>query len=168
MDRSQVYIIIDALLYLITFVYWLNKIRTMNTGIVILLIMTISHFAAFFYYTTLRDLGFMNYEIQLIPCIYLYLMILLSIYPFLTQKDIVKIDDFGNRKVIKYLSILAIILNVEPLVENIFLLFTSQNDYSELYDGMREGTLDLYSGIGSLLMGWSSHFKIFTSVAFFY
>lgn len=168
MDRSQIYIIIDALLYLITLVYWLKRIKKFNAGIAILLIMTISHIASFFYYTTLRDLGFMPYDIQITPCIYLYLMILLSIHPFLTQKDIVGIDDLGNRQIIKYLSIFAILLNIEPLAENIILLFTSKNTYSELYDSMREGTLDLYSGIGSLLMGWSNHFKIFSSIAFFY
>jgi len=168
MDRSQFYIVIDALLYLITLVYWLKRIKKINTGIAILLIMTISHFASFFYYTTLRDLGFMPYDIQIIPCLYLYLMILLSIHPFLTQRDIVGIDDFGNKQIIKYLSILTIVLNIEPLAENIVLLFTSKNDYSELYDSMREGTLDLYSRIGSLLMGWSGHLKIFSSIAFFY
>lgn len=168
MDNSQIIIIADALVYLLTFVYWLRKKDIFNVGVVILLIMTISHAVALFYYTITRDLQMLKVDIQILPFIYLYLMIMLTIWPFLSSNEIKRIDDTGLQPLIKYLSIFAIVVNFEPLVENVVLSFNSNTEYSELYDAMREGDLDIYSPIGSTLMGWSNQLRIFVPISFFY
>ena len=56
-DKQQFYVFIDAMLYVLTSIYFIWKKKTINVGIFILLIMTISHVGAIFYYTVLNSLG---------------------------------------------------------------------------------------------------------------
>ena len=167
MDNLQLIIVFDAMLYLLTFIYWAFKLKKINAGLGILLIMCMSHVGAIFYYRVLYEFGF-DLEFGIIPFVFLYLMIMMNLYPFLKHDGIREIDVTGNERFIKVLSIFVILITVEPFFENIKVLLTSKAEYSDVYDDMREGYLKIYTGFGEMLMGWSNHFRLFVPIAFFY
>lgn len=169
MDNNQIIILIDGIIYLITFLYWLLKLRKINIGLIILAIMTFSHMGSLFYYTVLYELGLLEADIQIIPFVYLYLLIMLCLLPFLRYEGIKKIDDEGCRKLISFITIFLIIINLEPLMENLILLRSSgKEDYSDLYKDLHDGILNIYSNIGATLIGWLNHFNLFVPILFFY
>ena len=169
MDNNQIIILIDGIIYLITFIYWLLKLRKINIGLIILAIMTFSHLGSFFYYTILYELGLLEADIQIIPFVYLYLLIMLCLFPFLRYKGIKRIDDEGCQKLLSFITVFLIIINLEPLMENLILLQSSgKEDYSELYKDLHDGILKIYSNIGATLIGWLNHFNLFVPVLFFY
>lgn len=168
MDDNQIIILVDAIAYLITFVYWLIKLKKLNVGLIILGIMTFSHVGSFFYYSVLSELGLLEDDIQILPFVYLYLMIMFCLLPFLRYEGCLKIDDKGCEKLILFFTIFLILINLEPLYENLNLFMHSKSDYSEVYDDMRDENLKLYSGLGYTLMGWTNHFRILIPILFFY
>ena len=168
MDDNQIIILVDAIAYLITFVYWLIKLKKLNVGLIILGIMTFSHVGSFFYYSVLSELGLLEDDIQILPFAYLYLMIMFCLLPFLRYEGCLKIDDKGCEKLILFFTIFLILINLEPLYENLNLFMHSKSDYSEVYDDMRDENLKLYSGLGYTLMGWTNHFRILIPILFFY
>lgn len=88
MDKNQIIILADALTYLLTFIYWLVKLKRLNVGLIILAIMAISHIGAVFYYAVQVELGLFHGDIQILPFIYLYLLIMICLLPFLQHKGI--------------------------------------------------------------------------------
>lgn len=168
MDKSVIILIVDALVYILTLGYWWRKRGLMNAGVFILSIMTLSHITAFFNYTLLRNIGMMYYDIQIVPFIFLYLMIMICIYPFLSYKGIIEINVTRIKGLIRYLTVFVTIVSIEPLFENIYLFLTQTNDYSSLYDSMREGDLKIFSPLGYTFMGWANHLRTFIPIAFFY
>lgn len=168
MDNNQKIIFFDGLLYLLTTFYWLLKLKKINAGLIVLAIMAMSHFGALFYYTVLSDLGLLEEDIQVTPFVYLYAMITMGVYPFLKHKGISKVDDTGIEKPILMLSIFVIAISIEPLLENIYILLTSSEDYGDVYEDMRDGELKIYSTVGTTLGGWSNHLRIFVAAALFY
>jgi len=168
MDNNQTIILVDALVYILTLIFWWRKIRALNVGLMVLAIMAISHSGAILYYTILQEFGLLESNIQIWPFVYLYVMIMLCLMPFLKYSGVQRIDDRGIEKLIKLISIFVIIVNIEPILENFKILLTSKSEFSEVYDDMRDGFLDIYSGIGKRFMAWSNHFRLFVPVAFFY
>lgn len=168
LDNNQILIIFDALAYILTFLYWCIKLRRFNVGLLLLLIMTISHVGCIFYYTVLKDLGLLEANLKVLPFVYLYLMIIICLYPYLIHGGIKIIDDIGLKSSLMCLSVFIILLNIEPFLENLLLLSSSNSDYSELYEDMREGELNIYSSVGKKLMSWAHLFRIITPVLFFY
>ena len=157
----------DAAIYLITFLYWLIKLKKLNVGLIILGIMTISHLGTIFYYTILSSLGvYMN--IQIAPYVFLYLMIVMGLYPFLTYKGLKHVNIGGNLNTIKGIAIFIIFVNLEPLLENIYLALFSRGEYADLYEDKQDGALEIYSFIGEKFMRWASYFKICATVSLFY
>lgn len=168
MEIEQILLIIDAILYILTLLYWVRKKKKINVGIFILSVMTLSHVGAFFYYNILSSLGLIIH-INTIPLAYLYVIILICLYPFLSRDGIRSIKVNGEMKIITFLSLFVIILNIEPFIENILLLLHSSNiDYGNVYSARMENDLQIYSFIGKRFMRWSTYFRIFTVVAFFY
>ncbi len=168
MDKNQIIILADALTYLLTFIYWLVKLKRLNVGLIILAIMAISHIGAVFYYAVQVELGLFHGDIQILPFIYLYLLIMICLLPFLQHKGIKMVDNRGCETFTTYLAIFIVILNIEPFLENLFLLRSSGAEYSELYEDMRDGELDIYSGLGKKLMQWCNYFRLLVPILFFY
>lgn len=167
MDVEQKLLIADIILYMLTLIYWIKR-KKINVGTFILSIMTISHLGAFFYYDVLSSFGTLIH-IEITPLIYLYTTILICLYPFLSHNSIRNINTNGNMQLIEALSLFIIIISIEPFLENILLLLKSSNvDYSDVYRDRMDGELQNYSFIGTKLMGWSFHFRIFAVTAFFY
>ncbi len=93
----------------------------------------------------------------------------MCLYPFLKRDGISAIDVRGNEKFIKYMSILIVLINIEPFFENIYLLFySSGKDIGYIYEQRINGELDVYSFIGNKLLVASGYVKIFTTFVFFY
>lgn len=168
MDNNQIIILIDALVYVLTFIYWAVKLRKLNVGLILLAIMTFSHVGAIFYYTIVRELGLLPADIKVLPFVYLYVSIMLCLLPFLKYKGAKQVDDSYCKNLITFLTFFVIAVNIEPFFENLNLLRSSGEDYSELYEDMRDGELDLYSSIGKTLAGWSNHFRLIVPILFFY
>lgn len=168
MDKNQIVILADALVYLLTFIYWLIKLKGLNVGLIILAIMTMSHIGAVFYYTIQTELGVFYGDIQILPFIYLYLLIMLCLLPFLQYKGIKSVDIRGCETLATFFAIFIIILNIEPFLENLNLLRSSNAEYSELYEDMRNSELHIYTGSGKLLMRWCNYFRLLVPVLFFY
>lgn len=168
MDKNQIIILADALVYLLTFIYWLVRLKKLNVGLIILAIMTISHIGAVFYYTIQVELGLFYGNIQILPFIYLYLLIMLCLFPFLQYKGVKGVDIRGCETLVTNFTIFIIILNLEPFLENLNLLRSSRTEYSDLYESMRDGELDIYTGLGKRLMQWCNYFRLLVPVLFFY
>lgn len=167
MDEQRI-IILDALAYLFSFIYWTVKIRKINAGLLILFIMTISHIGAILYYSVLSELGLIQDTITIMPFIFLYSVIIINLYPFLKHEGIKSIDVSGYEKYIYILSLIIILFNFEPFIENINVMLSSKSDYSEMYEDMREGFSSIYSELGERLMRWSNYFRLFVPISFFY
>lgn len=168
MDSNVIILIFDAILYLATLIYWYNRKGWRNVGVFVWLVMTFSHVGAIFYNEVLVMLGGII-EINVISLVYLYISIMLSLYPYLSNDGIKKFNIGGNEKLIKVFSWFVIVLNIEPLLENIYLLFHSSNvDYGEIYADKFNGELEVYSFIGEKLVRWVGYFRIFITVSFFY
>lgn len=168
MDNNQIIILVDAIAYLLTFVYWLIKLKRLNVGLILLGIMTISHVGSVIYYDIMKELGLLEADIKLLPFVYLYVLIMLCLLPFLRFNGVKYIDVKGGESLIRFFTFFLIIINLEPFVENLNLLRSSGSDYSELYEDLHDENLKLYTGIGSKLMGWLNHFRIFIPLLFFY
>lgn len=168
MDNNQIILISDALIFLLTFFYWVQKKRCLDIGVFLLFIHTVSHIGAFFYYLVLVFLSDdvkLSYEAM----IYLYLTELSCFLPFLQHKGYITFSiNEKEIQILQIISIILILLCLEPLCENIYLLFNRKEDYGELYDDMRDDNLKLYSYVGQTLIGWLYYFRIFVCATFFY
>lgn len=172
MNSDLTIIYIDALIYILTLTYWIRKKRW-NAGILILLIMTISHVGAVFYYSVLSYLGLVVDNIKMEPFVYLFCCIFICIYPLLKNDSIRQIDVRGNVLFTKYLSIFIILITLEPFFENIKILMTQNEEYSDLYEVLRDEDTSVYEYIGfseiALMFNrWSSYFKLPATVLFFF
>ena len=142
-------------------------------GVIILLIMTISHIGAIFYYSVLSYFGQLAGNIAIEPFVYLYICILVCIYPFLEYDDIRKIDVRGNVSLLKRMSLFIIFITIEPFFENLKIILTQNAQYSDAYEALRDGDISImdyigFSTIGKTLNGWSGMFKIPAVVLFFF
>lgn len=172
MNRDLLILYIDALFYVLTSVYWIRK-KKWNVGIMILLIMTISHIGAIFYYAVLSYLGLLVDNLAIEPPVYLFICILICIYPFLKYDEIRQIDVRGNVVFIKCLSLFIIFITIEPFLENVKILLTSHGDYSDAYEVSRDADVSVleflgFSAIGQKMNGWCSLFRIPAVVLFFF
>lgn len=167
MSNPHLIIAADALLYMLTFIYWLKKLRNLNVGLIILAIMTISHIGAFFYYYILEELA-IDEEITIVPFLFLYTMILMNLYPLLSYKGVKYVDAGNNEKFIQLFSLLLIVVCIEPLCENVRLFLFSEVEYSELYEDKQDGLLDIYSNVGKVLMRYTQYFNIFSVAVLLY
>lgn len=168
MDSNEIILVVDAVFYLATLVYWHRRKGWRNVGVFVWLIMTISHVGAIFYYRILSMFGDVI-EINAMSLAYLYVSILISLYPYLKNDGIKKLEIGANERLIKLLSWFVIIMSIEPLLENIYILFHSSNvDYGEIYEDRFNGEMRIYSFIGEKLNRWVGHFRFFITVSFFY
>ena len=168
MHKDLIILILNALAYLLSFFFFYLPKRKLNVGLLVLLILVISHIGAIFYYNVLDILG-VDLNITLLPFVYLYITTIMCLYPFLKRDGISAIDVRGNEKFIKYMSILIVLINIEPFFENIYLLFySSGKDIGYIYEQRINGELDVYSFIGNKLLVASGYVKIFTTFVFFY
>ena len=95
-------------------------------------------------------------------------MIMLCLLPFLQYDGVKRVNVEGCETLTLLFTILIIIINIEPFLENLNISRSSNSEYSEIYDDMRDGNLEIYTRIGKTLMGWANHFRLFTPVLFFY
>ncbi len=168
-DEQQFYVFIDALLYVLTSIYFIWKKKTINVGIFILLIMTISHVGAIFYYNVLNNLGIaMNITIP--PFIYLYLTIMLSIYPLIKYDGIEIVDAGRNQKLIAYFVYFVCLMTIIPLAENVMLVLKNglNADYGSVYEDKMDQKLSIYSNLTNNLNRWLNYFRVIIFGIFFW
>ncbi len=167
MDRNLQILILDAGLYVFTLLWMYSKYRTLTSGIFVLIVMTISHVGAIFYYDVLRNLGF-HIDIPLVSVLYLYMTIMICLYPFIKNKGVYEIK--VDTDLITKIAWIFVILSIEPLIENIILLLKPKN-YALVYSSFHEDDSNIYkiySFIGLKLQGFTVHGKVFMTLAFFY
>lgn len=168
-DEQQFYVFVDALLYVCTLLFFLWKKKTINAGIFFLLIMTISHVGAIFYYNILNNLGFaLNITMQ--PFIYLYLTIMISIFPFIKYDGVVHIEVGRNKNIIIIISYIFFLVSLIPLVENILILLSKgiSSDFASVYEDKMAGELKIYSFVSTKLNALLDLLKIFFIGVLFY
>lgn len=169
MEERYLLIIIDVILYSASFIYYWSRIKRMNVGLFILLITAISHIGMIPYFFILKNIG--SYEIlnlSLVPFVFLYLMIILGLHPFIIRKRILKADMGRNERILFHFSVLIIIIAIEPLLENVILYFTSHHVYSDIYDEKRSEELNIYSDIGGRLMNITRYVTVLSTILLFY
>lgn len=167
MTEQFLILLFDILLYIGTFVFLILRIKKLNVGMFILMLMTISHMGMIPYFVIIKDLGFYE-NITLTPFIFLYIMIMIGLYPFIFMKDIKKIRLCGHKDFLYMFSVIIIIISIEPLIENVILLFTSSHTYAEIYDEKRESGLTIYTSLGKTMMNIVRYVNIISTSLFFY
>lgn len=128
------YLIINALAYLITFIIYMRKKNVISTGKIIILIYTISALGAIVLFNHPLNKGVYN-DITLFPFIYLYGLIMLTLYPLLNI-DKAKILSIRQPST-SALNMFIIIIMVLSLPSLYTVLTNFREVFSELIFGVR-------------------------------
>lgn len=169
-DIQLVYLVLDSLVYLLTFFYFLGKAKGFTIGSILLLIFAVSHICGIPYYLIFKSLG--EYiDVKPIAYIFLFAMTMLTIYPLLNFHGVKYIKMKGLEPYVRYFVIFIFIISLLPLFENIEFFIRnggSSSDFGELYQMKREGTIQIYSKLGSRFMWIAGMFKIVILGTLFY
>jgi len=165
-------IIVNALLYWITFIFYQIKKKRFDLGSLLLLVFAIS-FSSSIYFFLNTNIDFTKYSI--LPSLYLYICIMISIYPILRYNEgikIRKIKTHNNEIIIEAVIIIFAISSIIPFVENLFLCLKSSSDSSSYSIGsIYENSIDIDQGlswVGRKLNWLINTFQYVIPVLFFY
>lgn len=120
LNSSNINLILNSSFYLILLIYYQKKRRVIDLGSFILVLFSLSSIASILYY----QLPYINRtyrNIRIEPFIYLFISILISIYPILkfNSSKIRTINLGGNSKLIDYFSITICLIGFEIFFEHL-------------------------------------------------
>ena len=162
------YIIINAVLYVGLFLFLLRK-RKSTIGIFLGLIWSISALSTIFFYINIYKDKQTN-QITLFPFIYLFVLVIIFFLPAINIKE-KKIQFIsGNYYFLKAISILAILINILPFIENmiyaIIHIFERADTFGINYNNQEK--MDFLSSISLVLYKYSTYLRIVIPFILFY
>lgn len=154
--------------------YFLYNKKKIDVGLLILLMYAISSSISIYYFSFSFVSSYFN-KITIIPFIYLFLLTTLCIYPLLKydSSNVKVITALNSSGFIYILSVLIIVVTLEPIIENI-LLFTKSRDESsshiaDIYNSSADGNIiEMYSFLGRRLSYVSILFSTSSVIFLFY
>jgi len=132
MDNSLFLIIVNAVIYWITFLIYQIKRKCFDLGSLLLLVFAIS-FSTSIYYFIYTSIDFTEYHI--LPAVFLYICILICIHPILKYHEIKHLRKFKiekNTPIIEIFTLILAIFSVIPCIENFILCLNSSVDSSSI------------------------------------
>lgn len=145
---------------------------------ILLYIVAIWTFSAFLgiFYTQTEVYREGMYKLSLMPFLFLFICFLISLYPFINQRQEVHRIYYGNTRYLNIFSWFIVIISVFPFIELMFRLVTLVASgqifylgamYNNVADGKEESLIQL-SLTSTRLAGFVKSFKVLSLVLFFY
>lgn len=172
MTNALILITVNALLYWITFIFYQIKKKRFDLGSILLLVFAIS-FSSSIYFFLNTSVDFTKYSI--LPSLYLFFCIMISIYPILKYNEgskIRKIKTYNNEIIVEAVIIIFAISSIIPFIENLILCLKSSSDSSTYSLGsIYENSIDIDKGlswVGRKLNWLINVFQYLIPILFFY
>lgn len=165
---------LNSLLYCFAAAWFWKKTKCINVGLTILILWTISALFAIYYCQT--GMHVWRRDFTLFPFVYLFVLFLISIFPFLKLNEW-KINTITtNKKVIDKFAIAIGVIAIIPFLENFFQVFhTVQSGGNEMMEMFKsrytDDKFDQYyymSGIGKKLLWINNNFAIVANCLLLY
>lgn len=168
MSNELSFVVINTILYVFLFlvsffIFKRAKLAQYVTGI-----WGWSSVTTIFYYIFMYRNYVQINPITLFPFIYLFVLIFIWFYP-LFRIDNKKVKGIcGNRKILRILAILIVLINIPPFYENIMYALAHIGAQSDQFADNYEDKAEYLSAISQILAKYSSYLRIITPVLLFY
>lgn len=164
------YVIINAILYILTlFIYW-RKSQAVDLGFVILTVFTIIAVLGVFNFYLLDALY--KRTITFPPFVYLFIVLLMFIRPYLLvnyEDKIIKVRSLKKIEIIIYLYILSSFISVFIILPNV-LKNISSGEWSQIRNDLYSDDLPVFYNnfIEHIALVFNQYFRLLSILVFFY
>lgn len=114
---NNVILCFNAVIWIVTLIYWIWKKSISNIGVIVLLLYTFISCASCHLFSHPDMMGFYEDNVYVVPFIYLYVILLLLIYPFL-KMDYNRVEELKlpSKKIIEPICVFIIVCALYQLI----------------------------------------------------